>query len=352
MPVDSDTLKHLEAARKGKPRRFVMVCKGVKILNLVVFQKGSVASKVKEAKEQGSGNVFSGVITGRAPDLQFQLLASEYAAPPGRELILKDYLATEADLKCKPVYQLVGELPDVPEVDADDTAGRSTEKSPEVASTTGTADRSSDTAKLAEALKRVMGLAEKALAAHPARRDEIMGPLAVIKQQIKDGTHDQAKVGLQKHAAFLLPLTGAPGSEAAAGGVLLAKLGKARLEWPAVRDKAIQDMRKLLQAVDAEFKDDAEQATQLAAAKKKLDGLIVEIDSDLHEQLDAVLNAAAPERPPLIKAARETIQKFVSFLTTDPVMQEVDDNEVVPGMAVQAPLKAKLLEIEAAMPGM
>lgn len=357
MPVDGDTSKHLDAAKKGKPRRFVMVCKGVKILSLVVFQKGSVASKVKEAKEKGSGNVFSGVITGRAPDLRFQLLASDYAAPPGRELILKDFLATEADLKCKPVYELVGSLSDVPEDDQEGGGATAApappvqptaSPAPPVAETSGSS--APDAAKLTEALKRLMGLAEKALAAHPGRRDEIMGPLVAIRQQMKDGLLEEARAGLQKHAAFLLPLTG-PGGDAAGGGVLLAKLGKARLEWPSVRDRAIQDVRTLLKAIDDEFKGEADQTSQLSAAKKRLDELIAKIDSDLHEQLDAVLNAAPPARGPLIQAARNTIQEFVAFLNTDPVMQEIDDNEVIPGMAVQAPLKTKLLEIEAAMPG-
>ena len=31
MAVDADTKKCLEEAKKGKPRRFVMICKGVKI---------------------------------------------------------------------------------------------------------------------------------------------------------------------------------------------------------------------------------------------------------------------------------------------------------------------------------
>ena len=38
MAVDADTKKYLDEVKKGKARRFVMICKGVKILSLVVYK--------------------------------------------------------------------------------------------------------------------------------------------------------------------------------------------------------------------------------------------------------------------------------------------------------------------------
>ena len=40
--MDSETKKFLEEVKKGKPRKFVMICKGMKILSLIVYKKGVV----------------------------------------------------------------------------------------------------------------------------------------------------------------------------------------------------------------------------------------------------------------------------------------------------------------------
>lgn len=42
MPVDSDTKMYLDEVKKGKPRKFVMICKGGKMLSMIVYKKGGV----------------------------------------------------------------------------------------------------------------------------------------------------------------------------------------------------------------------------------------------------------------------------------------------------------------------
>ena len=127
------------------------------------------------------------------------------------------------------------------------------------------------------------------------------------------------------------------------------KLGKARLEWLPLRDTAAGDIKKLKAAIASEFADDAEQAGPLAKALKKLDSLIAEVNNNLHEQLDAILNADAAGRAVLVAGAKATIARLTKVLDTDEVMVEIDDNEVVPGMAVVAPVRAKLQQISAAL---
>ncbi len=121
MAVDADTKKYLEEVKKGKPRRFVMICKGVKILSMIVFKKGTVEKYKKQAKQEGKGQFYHGVVDGKGVAISFKLCRSDgFDKPPGKDLVLKDFLKTEADMKFKPVYELVDELPDVPEEDEDE----------------------------------------------------------------------------------------------------------------------------------------------------------------------------------------------------------------------------------------
>jgi hypothetical protein len=114
MPLDADTIDCLDDVKKGKPRRFVMICKGILIKSLVVYKKGSLERYKKQAKEEGKGQFYHGVVDGKGVDIAFKLCRADgYEKPPGKELILKDFLKTEADLKVKPVYEIVDVLPDV-----------------------------------------------------------------------------------------------------------------------------------------------------------------------------------------------------------------------------------------------
>src|SRR5262249_44923251 len=126
----------------------------------------------------------------------------------------------------------------------------------------------------------------------------------------------------------------------------LIKLGKARLEWIGSRSKAVQDIGGLKAAIEAELKDDPEQQGQLAAALKRLDGLITELNEDLGNQLDAVLNASDPgQSQALARTAQATMDRFIKFVDTDEIMAELDGNEVLPGLQITGPLRAKLRDI-------
>lgn len=120
------------------------------------------------------------------------------------------------------------------------------------------------------------------------------------------------------------------------------KLGKARIEWLMVRDKALDDIRALKLVIAKEFADDAEQRTALVAALKTLDGIIAEFENDLHKQLDAILSADQAARVPLIAKAKTTIDLLRTKLDRDPVIVEFDQNEFVPDMSVVRPIQSTL----------
>jgi len=138
-------------------------------------------------------------------------------------------------------------------------------------------------------------------------------------------------------------------SRPSGGKVSIMRLGKARVEWIDVRRTAVSEVSRLRDAIADEYADDDEQAMQLANALSDLDERINWLDATLEDQLDAVLNAADAERPPLVRTARATLDRFTGYLTGDAIMKELDGNEVLPDIVVVAPLKTALTNIAAAL---
>jgi hypothetical protein len=122
MAVDADTKKFLDEVKKGKSRRFVMICKGVKIVSLIVYKKGNEEKYKKEAKTEGKGTFYAGVVTGKGVNISFQLSRDRFDSPPVSDLILKTHLESETGMKFKPRFEIVELLSDVDDVDpADET---------------------------------------------------------------------------------------------------------------------------------------------------------------------------------------------------------------------------------------
>ncbi|XZE32939.1 hypothetical protein SH501x_003706 [Pirellulaceae bacterium SH501] len=120
MAVDDGTLKCLDEAKKGKPRRFVMISKGAKILSLILYKKGSIEKYKKQAKDEAKGSFYFGVVDGGGAELRFNLSSIDgFTDTPVKDQVLKAFLSEEADFTCKPSFVLVSELPAVP-FDAED----------------------------------------------------------------------------------------------------------------------------------------------------------------------------------------------------------------------------------------
>lgn len=108
MAVSDETKDFLEQVKKGKPRKFVLLTKGAKIVNLILFKKGAPSKFVKEAKEEGAGVPCFGVATGKGMDITFQLAIDDgFDKAPVKDLVLKNYLEEEAGFKCKPLIEVV-----------------------------------------------------------------------------------------------------------------------------------------------------------------------------------------------------------------------------------------------------
>lgn len=107
-PISDDTISRLEEVRKGKARKFLMLCKGTSIVSLVLFKKGSHEKYVKEAKKSGSGIPYFGTVTGQGQAINFQLARSDgFDKPPVKTPVLKEFLAEHAEMTLKPLIEIV-----------------------------------------------------------------------------------------------------------------------------------------------------------------------------------------------------------------------------------------------------
>jgi len=164
--ADPDTKKFLEDVKTGKPRRFVMIGKGIKIISLIVYKKGTVEAYKKKAKEEGTGHFYHGVVGGKGQNIIFYLSTEDgFEKPPGKELILKDHLASKIGMKCKPTYEIVEQLPEVSE-DDDEASPDSNEQTAPV-----------DASDLAARLDQLRPSIKQFVVTYPDRRLEILKPM-------------------------------------------------------------------------------------------------------------------------------------------------------------------------------
>lgn len=135
-----------------------------------------------------------------------------------------------------------------------------------------------------------------------------------------------------------------------AGGLSVAKLATARLEWVSTRDAAIKEITVLSKAIVAAFAKETSQAPQVKAAITKLAGLTVRLKSGLDNDLDAALSENDPARRVALAAkAKASLASIRKFVEEDELMSNLDNNEIVKTMSVVGPMKKSLSAIEAAL---
>lgn len=344
--VDKELAASLQLARK-KPQNFVMVALGTSCVKLLLSKKPIREGEIQKARKETKGNrVFRGVCEGGDGGLIFKVSEE---LPSVKEAMLKTYIAENAGLPLKVRYELVTELAPIDEEGAETEGEESPGVPPEVkVPSEGSGTTEVDDAlltQLADALAKLAPAFKAAMESHPQQKQQLLDSLSAVKAAIDQKRAPDGKAALTACVQLLKQVQGEPGST----GVSLVKLGRARLEWIDVRQAAIRDFQSLRAKLAEEFKDDQTQTSQLSVALQTLDGLVGRFDTKLQDELDAVLNASVEERPALIRAVRSSIDAFARFLDSNPVMAEIDGNEVLPGMQVKKPLEAKLAEISAAL---
>ncbi len=106
--MSDESVGYLTDAKRGKARKFVLITKGMNVVSLIVYKKGSLEGYKKQAKEAGRGTLVYGVVTGQGENIRFQLAQSDgFEREPIKAMALKSFLQESADFNCKPSFEIV-----------------------------------------------------------------------------------------------------------------------------------------------------------------------------------------------------------------------------------------------------
>ncbi len=214
-PLASDTVAYLEDVKKGKPRSFLLIAKGSKLLYLAVQKKLIKPSDIAAAKKLGhKGEAYVGVVTGQGMELVFNLARSDgYEAAPLKESIVKSFLAEHAELKRDPAFKIVDQLPEIPDADdALESPQKSGATTPPTSAAPGPISSPNDSPgpsqqapasdlgtnvaaakKLAEALQKLKPLLEEASGVLPQRREAWVNEFKSLVVRLKEAAFDEVR---------------------------------------------------------------------------------------------------------------------------------------------------------------
>lgn len=271
--MSSESIDFLDEVKKGKPRKFAMICKGTNVVSLVIFKKGNPEKRKKEAKEAGKGQFYHGVVDGKGQSIRFVLARADgFDSEPVKTTVLKGFLADEAGLKCAPYFEIVDAAPLV--LDEDDP--------------------------LVARFLKLQDAALRACDAHPDRAEEINTHCLRIGSFLDQDQPEKAEARLEELEALLAGLDGArpdavpaaPPTPPAADDVRVAKLTEALKKLKPLLEQALQRVpqrkAELLQAVTR---------ARDGIAHRQLDQAQTEVVA-LGRLLQSILAAPAPAAVP------------------------------------------------------
>jgi hypothetical protein len=348
--LDEDLIEGLSKAKKS-PRNFALIIKGAAPVKLLVKKKKIKDADLQKAKTEAKGTDYIvGVIEGSGSEFVFKVLGEK--EPSVLTTKIKEMIGEQADMTVKARWELVKELPQLPDDEKEGPTGESKEST---TSSDALVDLVERKKQLTDQLKALAPSMQKAIAAQPQQRDAILTAAGTVKSGLAGETTSASLDAAQASLTALQELleavdkASATQSGSGTGKISVMKLGKARIEWVSVRDKAVADMKQLRAAIAAEFASDGDQAQALNAALKELDRVMNNLVVNLPEELDKILNAEETARVGLIRTARETLESLNVLFATDPIVSELDGNEVLPDFLLVAPVRSKLGEISAAL---
>lgn len=358
--VDEELVEGLSKAKKS-PRNFALIVKGAAPVKLLIKKKNIKDADLQKAKAEAKGtDSIVGVIEGSGSEFVFKVQGDK--EPSVLAMKIKEMIGEETGMTVKARWELVKELPKLPD-DENDSSGQGTQQpAPGTQPTTSPQNESIPNApspppppainanQLLATMNKLSPQVQAAVKNFPDRRNDFAQTVAAFQKQMKGEQLEEARASLAKLIELLKSLA-APSSQAQpqAAKFSLVKLGKARIEWASVRDKAVADIKRLKDAIGEEFGNDTEQAQPLASAFAKLDGVMQQLEVRLPESLDAILNGDETTRNELITSARQMLSALNRLCEEDEIVAELDGNEVLEGFAVVGPMRAKLAEIAAAL---
>jgi len=204
------------------------------------------------------------------------------------------------------------------------------------------------TQRLTDLVKQMVGV----LKADPERQAELKDLATKAQAAIKSGEQSTATQAVDTLEAALQGGTAPNGSDSSAtqteskptGPVApnAAVLQKSRTAWVAARKRIEDEIGKLHQAMTKHYDGEGFAADLDKVFQAKVEPILTSLDQSLATKLDEVGKNTDPgQHQKLVGEAQQIIGKYESFLASDPLIPQLDQNPFVP-LQIQKTLTATL----------
>jgi hypothetical protein len=128
------------------------------------------------------------------------------------------------------------------------------------------------------------------------------------------------------------------------------QIGRAREGWVRVRTQFDREVRKLAGELDEIYREEPDQRDAVRRAKDELNKAADRITGDLEGQLEQLAREQDARRRDALRAtAKRTLESVQKLLAEDPLLKELDGNELNPGLVIVRPMQERLREVSAAL---
>lgn len=202
---------------------------------------------------------------------------------------------------------------------------------------------------LAELVRRIQGVTDAALKGDLGRMATQANAL-LRSNNLPEASQrlDELRTALDR--AGVPAAAGATGGNpAGAGGASTVAYAKSRLAWIAARKKVENEIDKLRSEIVTTYKDDGIADQLESSYRARVAPVLAALDESLADKLDEATNATdAAVRAGLVAEAKAIMQRYQSYLGSESLIKDLDDNPFVP-LTIQQTISATLSALEKAV---
>jgi len=195
----------------------------------------------------------------------------------------------------------------------------------------------------AELTKRLTGLVKRmmdVIKTAPDGGNELKGLAAKAQAALKGSDEHEATEAVEALETALAKAGRSQGNGAAEKNTVV--LQKSRLAWVAARKKVEDEIGKLHDAMSKHYDGHGFGADLDKVFQSKVEPILTSLDQTLADKLDEMGNSTDPaQHQKLAGEARQLIDKYESFLASEPLIAQLDENPFVP-LQIQKTVTATL----------